>query len=124
MSSMRTINTFGRGRGTVTWNRGGGVAFRASRMVLCRDWGSAIGSTRRSVSPVFITPIGSGAAARIAGRRPLANSLAGGERGGVEEGRTDSLAWLHLGWDWCLASVARFGRLPTKTGSIMLTDHR
>ena len=48
MSSMRTIQHVRLPAGAVTWIRGGGVALRASRMVLWGYLGSAIGSTVRS----------------------------------------------------------------------------
>src|SRR5438270_2418438 len=49
MSSISTIRTLGAFGGAFTSNRGGGVAFRASKTVLCGYSGSGIGSTVRSV---------------------------------------------------------------------------
>src|SRR5258707_13456572 len=49
MSSISTITTLGALGGAFTSNRGGGVAFLASKTVLCGYWGSGIGSTVRSV---------------------------------------------------------------------------
>src|SRR3990170_2606067 len=49
MSSINTIRTLGALAGALTSNRGGGVALRALKTVLCGYWGSGIGSTVRSV---------------------------------------------------------------------------
>ena len=49
MSSIRMMRTFGALSGAFTWNRGGAFALRASSTVLCGIFGSAIGSTVRSI---------------------------------------------------------------------------
>src|SRR2546422_1029121 len=49
MSSISTMRTLGALAGALTSNRGGGVVFRTSSMVLCGYWGSGIGSTVRSL---------------------------------------------------------------------------
>src|SRR5205809_708134 len=49
MSSINTMRTLGALGGAFTTNRGGGVAFRTSKTVLCGYWGSGSGSTVRSV---------------------------------------------------------------------------
>src|SRR5260370_26998653 len=49
MSSINTMRMLGALGGAFTTNRGGGVAFRTSKTVLCGYWGSGIGSTVRSV---------------------------------------------------------------------------
>ena len=49
MSSINTISTLGASAGALTSKRGGGVAFRTSKTVLCGYCGSGIGSTVRSV---------------------------------------------------------------------------
>jgi hypothetical protein len=48
ISSMRIMRTFGAPAGALTSNRGGGVAFRTSTIVLCGIRGSGIGSAVRS----------------------------------------------------------------------------
>jgi hypothetical protein len=51
MSSIRKTTTFGAPFGAFTSKRAGALALRASSSVACGKFGSAIGSTVRSISP-------------------------------------------------------------------------
>src|SRR6266581_2829442 len=66
MSSISTMSTLGALAGALTSNRGGGVALRASKTVLCGYWGSGIGSTVRSVGSTTRARAASWAAAGAA----------------------------------------------------------
>src|SRR6266496_2156902 len=62
MSSISTMRTLGALAGALTSKRGGGMAFRTSKTVLCGYWGSGIGSTVRSVGSTTFAGAGAWAA--------------------------------------------------------------